>query len=272
MHADGLSFFAIFVILLMLITIPGVIMGWVAAGRIRRSEGKLYGMRFAAFAALFVPIIIIFILPLAVCFLVLRLSTFSLGFEEDYALLFTIPIFATGLILSYKFSQALYFGVTKGESILRGFIRRLNWLTLGALAVLWIGFGVVMYLQQPKPIGNVITSQSTNGAFRVDASTWHRMRIFGSDELCYRFEIVDHRSSEDRAWEIPVKSLPTWNDGSSPPNYGFAENGTIHWEADNSEVVFRMDGSDVFTIATNPIRIPPGAHVAGTGEIRLVKP
>ena len=62
MHAHGLSFFAIFIILLMLITIPGVIMGWVAAGRIRRSEGKLYGMRFAAFAALFVPIIIIFIL------------------------------------------------------------------------------------------------------------------------------------------------------------------------------------------------------------------
>ncbi len=140
------------------------------------------------------------------------------------------------------------------------------------LAFLWLGCGTAMYLQRPTPMGNIMNSPSTGGDFIVEASTWHRMRIFGSDELYYRFEIVDQRSGENRAWEIPVKSLPKWKDGSSPSNYGFAENGTIHWEVDNSEVVFRMDGSDVFTIATDPIRIPPGAHVAGTGEIRLVKP
>jgi hypothetical protein len=272
MHADGLSLFAIFFILLMLITIPGVIMGWVAAGRIRRSEGKLYGMRFAAFAALFYPILLLFAVLFILCAFVFRFSTFSYNLNNEAALLILAPLITTGLIVWFKFSQALYHGVTKGEPIPIGFRNRLKIRTAAIITILWLGCGTAMYLQRPKPMGNVMNSQSPGGEFIVEASTWHRMRIFGSDELSYRFEIVDQRSSEDRAWEIPVKSLPTWNDGSSPPNYGFAENGTIHWEADNSEVVFRMDGSDVFTIATNPIRIPPGSHVAGTGEIRLVKP
>jgi hypothetical protein len=270
MHANGLSFFAIFIFLLILITIPGVIMGWVAAGRIRRSEGKLYGMGFAAFAALFFPILILIAIPLILSVMVIRITTYPFGVET--AVLGVIPVVATGLILVSKLSQAMYRGVTKGESILSGFRNRLKIRTAAILAILWLGCGTAMYLQRPKPMGNIMNSQSTGGDFIVEASTWHRMRIFGSDELCYRFEIVDQRSGENRAWEIPVKSLPKWKDGSSPSNYGFAENGTIHWEVDNSEVVFRMDGSDVFTIATNPIRIPPGAHVAGTGEIRLVKP
>jgi hypothetical protein len=270
MNPNGLSFFAILIFLMILITIPGVIMGWVAAGRIRRSEGKLYGMRFAAFAALFFPILAVFILPFAIIFLAFTFLSLNQVFDRSHAILFATPILAIGLILGYKFSQSLYFGVTRGEPILAGFRRRLNSLTLGVLAVLLVAFGSVMYIQRPKPVGNVMASQSTGGAFKVEASTWHRRWIFRSDELCYRFEIVDQRSGGNRAWEIPVKSLPKWSDNSSPSNDQFGENGSIHWKADNSEVVFKMDESDVFTIATDPIRIPPGAHVAGTGEIRVI--
>jgi hypothetical protein len=227
-------------------------------------------MGFAAFAALFFPIHILITIPLILSVIVIRITAYPFGLET--AVLGVIPIATTGLILVFKFSQAMYRGVSKGEPILRGFRQRLKFRTVAAISILWMGCGTAMYLQRPKPVGNVIASQSTGGAFKVEASTWHRMRILGSDELCYRFEIVDQRSGENRAWEIPVKSLPKWSDGSSPSNYEFSENGTIHWDADNNKVVFKMDETEVFSIATNPIRIPPAANVAGTGEIRLVKP
>ncbi len=46
------SWFALLILFIPLFLLPGTILGWVAAARIRQSDGQLYGMRLAAIGAL----------------------------------------------------------------------------------------------------------------------------------------------------------------------------------------------------------------------------
>lgn len=136
-----MAIFPILLLLVILITIPGIVMGWIAAGRIRRSDGKLYGMGFAAFAALFYPILLLFAIPFIVCAILIRFAAFNDRLDEETALIMIFPVIITGLIFSFKFARSLYRSVTEGEPIIAGVLPQLNRMTVIIVILIWLCFG-----------------------------------------------------------------------------------------------------------------------------------
>ncbi|MGJ8640623.1 MAG: hypothetical protein ACSHYA_14635 [Opitutaceae bacterium] len=121
----SVSILAIFLPLFLFLMLPATIMGWVATTRIRRSDGALYGMGFAASSALFLPYILLLIVPVIAAALVGRFMIIGMV-EAPHA---RLAAFASLLILwvfSFRLGQSLFGHVARGESIWSGFKKRMN--------------------------------------------------------------------------------------------------------------------------------------------------
>lgn len=239
----GLNVLFLFVIVLMLI--PATICGWVAASRIKRSEGKLYGLRLAAFAGLFFPGVVLFLIPVVCTTLVIRLSMIS---DKEPSVILGVAVFITFAFLCVKVFSGLWRKILGKGRIRQTFGLKKNKYGFGFLVILWIVTGVLLFVQRPRQEGKVSSAESLNFSYQAEASTWRQMHIFGRDRLTYRFTLEGKGGSIQEEWEIPVPFSKT------KPEYVFSERGIIQWRQDSSLVFFMVDGRKVFQIETKPLR------------------
>ncbi|MEP4079733.1 hypothetical protein [Haloferula sp.] len=260
----------VILIVLLLTLIPGTILGWVAAMRILQSEGRLYGLRLAALAGLFFPAILLILIPIASLFMILRIGALSTGMLADDAVLIGAFVFGTVALLCVKIFQGLLRRILGKGRFRDSFGFKKNRLLLVALVLIWACLGTALYLQRPRIKGQMISSESSDRMFHVTASTWHRMRIFGSDELFYRFNVQGRGGSVHRRWEIPVPTSELSENYLAAPisDYYFDSRGSIHWSDGNSEVLFKVDGIEVFRAKLDelPGWIPSATADAGNAS------
>ncbi|MGJ8723570.1 MAG: hypothetical protein ACSHYB_03345 [Roseibacillus sp.] len=241
-----MPFFSFFFIFLILLILPGIVMGWIAAGNIRRSDGELYGMRLAVFAALFVPGLLLLALPVIAFAIVLRFCSFSLSMGDGDAMLWAGPAFVTTLFLSLKVFQGCLAHLLGKDSFRQLFGLKKNRWVLSFLVLMWGALGIIFFLQRPLLDGKVSQAESPNRMFIAKGSTWRRMRIFGKDETSYRFEIVGQGERYHQRWEAPIPVARLATDYVNVPNVNFGEKGTIHWDEEGRNVQFRVNGQEVF--------------------------
>jgi len=133
-----LNYFLLFFLLLVLVAVvPGTVMGWIAAKRIRESQGALHGMGFAALAALPLPMLLALVVILLVLTFLFRWCVIH-GQSDLTEVLIFVPVLTTGLILWIKWFRALLEHLTEGEPIIAGFISRLNRVTVITLILVWL--------------------------------------------------------------------------------------------------------------------------------------
>jgi serine/threonine protein kinase len=246
----GVAWSVLTVILgLFLLLVPGAICGMIAASQIRNSEGQLRGMGFAKFAVIF-PLVIF---GLSLVTLSIRLTTSLLFLENAFADKTTLLIVG---ILAAITSLTIFFAVLgKCSRGLSGTPKpprsKTKWLFCGTLLTLWIGAGILVWIQRPYAVHPALSSKSPDQQYSVLAFTDLRMRVFGGDVLSYRFKIQGKGGSLNRDWEIrvPVDRLAT--DYLAAPNtdYYFADKGRIQWAPDSKSVKFFFKDILVFSLA-----------------------
>lgn len=263
MHAPSFAFFGLILILLLLI--PGTILGWVAAGRIRRSEGQLYGLRLAVFAGMFFPTVLLLVLPFATTAIMVRVSVFSLSLSKIDGVLLAALVFASSAFLSVRIFQASLRGILGKRKNRELFRWKKNRVPLIVIALLWIGIGVLFFLQRPRQIDELVTSESKDQMYQAKASTWHQMQAFGSDRVFYRFKIRGKGGAVNQSWDISVPTAELAKDYLTSPisDYWFEENGSIRWGEANSKVEFIVSGVVVFQASLDQPQ--NGARISSSG-------
>jgi hypothetical protein len=137
-------------------SVPGCILGWIAAARIRASQGRLRGMGFAIFAAM-VPVVL---LTTAILFgagaLVFHLflgKQMHIGNQlvfDKFTLNLTVTVIClTGLAL-LSLILGFCFRYLRGTPASPHRRRRL--VVASALAILWIGLGVLLWFERPRQV------------------------------------------------------------------------------------------------------------------------
>lgn len=139
------------IILVPLFLVPGTILGWVAAGRILQSEGRLYGLRLAASAALALPAVIALTVPLIASALVIRIGSFtSLG--NDSAMWLGIALAVSLLLLSFRLLHGCYRKLVGKGTIGESFQFRTMRATLIVLAIVWCVAVTLAILNRPEVV------------------------------------------------------------------------------------------------------------------------
>lgn len=253
---------ALFLILLLLV--PGTILGWVAAGQIRRSEGQFYGLRLAAFAGMFFPALLLLVLPLVLTALLARLTAVASAFATFDAVLLVVFLFASLSFPCYRIFQVGLRRILGKENVRELFSLKRNRVPLLVLAILWIGAGSLALFQRPRQVDKAVTSTSSDQIFVAKGSTWEQRQVLGSQRVFYRFEVLVHDGAV-RAWrDIPIPtSLLESNDPADPESdYVFEDKGSIRWNESQSTVEFLVDEMVVFKTPLNHLLVGvPGASV-----------
>lgn len=129
----------------------------------------------------------------------------------------------------------------------RRFMRR-----CGVSLVVLIGFVVLgaiagAWLQRPLPLGQVISSTSPDDMLNVTAQTIRAMRIFGGDEVFFRFRVQGYAGALFERWDVPVPFQQLAEDFIllSLDSIQFDPHGSIVWSDDNHRVSFRVNGVEV---------------------------
>lgn len=245
--------FALFLVFFVVMLVFGTILGWVAAGRIRRSEGQLYGLRLAAFAGLFFPALLALITPLVVATAVAR----SLSATTQAS----GPFLAIAALVSLAFVSVRLFQAARRNILGKGEIRELfgrkkNRVPLILISLLWIGVGCVIFLQRPRQVDEVVKSESENQLYQATASTWEQRQVFGAKRAFYRFEIAGRGGTVNRSWDvlIPTAELAKSHSASPIAHYWFEKEGSIQWHEPNREVEFIVDGVVVFEASLSSLQ------------------
>lgn len=145
-------------------SVPGCILGWIAAGRIRASQGRLRGMGFATFAAM-VPVVLLTTAILAGAgAMVLHIflgKHMDIGnqlvFDKITLILIVTAICLTGLAL-LGLILGFCFRYLRGTPAAPRRRRRL--VVASALAILWIALGVLLWLQRPRQVDACLSSST----------------------------------------------------------------------------------------------------------------
>lgn len=258
----------IFVVLLLSLLIPGTILGWVAAARIRHSGGKLYGLRLAAVAAMLVPSLLLALIPVASSIILLRIAAFKPKPEliAGSSELLSIGFFLTLSLISIRIFHGLLrkvLGKGRGRDAFR---LKTNRLPLIALGVCWILLGTLIYLQRPRHVDKMVSADSSDKLFAATGTTWSQMRIFGSDKLYYKFNLQGRGGTINQTWRVAVPTSKLAKDYLSSPssNYYFSKHGAIEWSTDNAVVRFIVDGIEVFATTVEGRVDPPKPTVSGS--------
>lgn len=239
-------------IILILIIIPliiGTLLSWIAAARIRTSEGKLYGLRLAAISGMILPTLVFILMPFAFTAILIRIQSHTLSFPWHDVTFLVAGVFITFAFLSIKLFQGCRRRILGIGTFRERFALKKNRIVIGFLALLWIGLGSLTYLQRPQKLDDDTTSKSPDGEFSARASTWHSRRIFISDLTTYRFEIIDRDGNPKSVRQIPVAMTghsQNITDFSESSEYWFSKIGAIAWETDSSEAYFLVNGSEFF--------------------------
>ncbi|MGJ8642291.1 MAG: hypothetical protein ACSHX9_02690 [Luteolibacter sp.] len=229
--------------------LPATIMGWIAAGRIRNSEGRLYGLPLAAFAALFVPVLMLVVISTIPALVVVRLAAVTYETDRLTATLVAFVLFATCLIFTIKLSQSLYCRVTKGEPIWKNCRGRFNLITIGLIAALWWGAGILIYVQRPQAIGEEKVVRSPDGELIATGSAWHQYRVFSDDKTHYQFQV---RQKEGGLYKNHTfRILPTSVPVKELEEYDFGKNGVIRWSDDSAAVSFLLEDLELYSVELN---------------------
>lgn len=264
----GNPFAMSFFILAFLFVFPGTVLGWIAARRIRESEGQLYGLRLAVVAAMVFPSLLLVALPLVACALVLRFGSVSLDFAKEDALVLMVVVFATLALFSVKIFQSCL-RVLFGKGGIRELLSfRKNWLIWVVLILLWVGMGAILFVQRPRQIDGLSGSESSDEIYSVSASTWSRMRIFGSDRFFYRFELQGRGGTVHEVWDVPVPTAKLAKDYLSSPisEYFFESKGSIQWKDNYRKVGFMVSGVEVFEVSLDDLERGQSGVAISTGN------
>lgn len=223
--STGIAFGPIVLLLLILILIPGTILGWVAAARIRRSEGKLYGLRIAAFAAMFVPTLLLILIPVMAFAVAMRIGVFSSSLQEEDSMILGAVLFATFALLSVKVFQGCLRHLRGKGTFRETFGLKRNRLLLIALALIWlvIGglFGARLIYNEPPPKPplepQLEFEDSNNGlSFRPE----HKMKVSSAEARSRTlFLDLDQRELKEATSGIHAIAKGRFDrSASKPPN------------------------------------------------------
>jgi serine/threonine protein kinase len=211
-----------------LFSVPGGILGWIAAGRIRASEGQVRGMGFAIFAAMTPVVVITSVVSFGASALLLHLIAGEPHPDKITLVLSGIVVALTALGLLILILGACFRYLRGTPAPPRQKRRRFVALTL---LVLWIALGGLFFLQRPRQVDSWLSSVSDDEQYSAKASTWHRMRVFSGDHLTYRFVVQGKGGSLVMEREIPVPVNVLAKDYLVPPNKDlyFGNKGNIRW-------------------------------------------
>ena len=235
-----LSFFALFLFFALGVAVIATTLGWIAVVRIRKSEGKLYGYRLAAFSALFFPTVL-FLLMTSL------LSVFAMRLE----LIFGLVVLFTLLTLCVKLFRALLRKVRGQEGAQEILGWKKNRFLYVGLAVLLVMSGTLLFLQQPREMGRSLVSESQDGKYEAEVTTWKRMRVFGADEVTYHFLLQDFGDEYDEPYIFEESSHSLAPLRKKPL---FSDKGQIVWKDVSEAAVFYWAGKEVYRIETEPVK------------------
>ena len=125
------TFFALILLFVLILSILASILGWIAAARIRKSDGKLSGFRLAAFSALCLPTLLLLLISVL-------LSVLAMRFE----LVLGLAVLLTLLPLSVRCFQFLLRSV-RGEKGGPVFAWANNRYLYSGLIFLWMVGGIL---------------------------------------------------------------------------------------------------------------------------------
>ena len=213
-----------------LFSVPGGILGGIAAGRIRSSQGQLRGMGFAVFAAMTPVVVVTSVVLFGASALLFHLIT---GAGEPHPDKITLVL--SGIVVALTVLGLLILILGACFRYLRGTPapprqKRRRFVAL-TLLVLWIALGGLFWLQRPRLVDSWLSSVSDDEQYSAKASTWHRMRVFDGDHLTYRFVVRGKGGSIIEKREIPVPVNMLAKDYLVPPNKDlyFGDKGNIRW-------------------------------------------
>ncbi|MFT5468003.1 MAG: serine/threonine protein kinase [Verrucomicrobiales bacterium] len=235
-------------LLLLLFPIPGGILGWIAAGKIRASEGQLKGMGFAIFAAIpTVALLAIALLSAAAGGLVgLVFFLDPLGPDQLTLSISGTVVTLTGLAVLWMILGTCYRRL-KGKPAPTRRLRR--WLTASILIILWIAIGALFWLQRPQQLDSWLSLDSDDQQHLAMGSTWRRTAVFGDDRLTFRFVVQGKGGTIQEKREIPVPVDQLAKDYRVAPasDYFFGDKGNIQWS--ESSVEFQIEDLTLHKIA-----------------------
>ncbi len=261
------------------------ILGWVAVSQIRRSAGQLYGWGLALFDGLWFPLLLLnFVVGYPwYCFLGFLCGKFDAS-HTWYSEL-----------LAYSIPGVLFFDYYLVRGILRVLSNQPNdnrpmaaavatatrqksephqhWGLIAAVtttALLVGGVASIQWTQRPRQWGTILISDSPDGRYTALASTFHAMRIFGSDSLYYRFIVQGLGGSVFEKWDVPIptEKLSTNHLAMPVDELVFNSNsGHIQWSADSERVSFSLRGIEVFAYNTATHSASPSVQTQKSGRV-----
>lgn len=232
------------------------LLGWISVSQIRHSAGKLYGPGLAVFDGLLFPLLA---LDAALWFGVGNLwppnpprYTFGAFLVEHQAILPLLTLFAC-VAVDFLIIRRIWRAVNGPKAGPRS-LNRLGWKPMVATVVVVGGSAFVFWSQQPRPVGEGVSSESPDGQYIASASTWHAMRIAGSDAFFYRFNVQGRGGGvfEKREIPVPISKLTTNYLAQPFVYYDFGKHGLIDWTAGGRRVSFSVRGVEVFTYDVKP--------------------
>lgn len=240
--------------LLMFLGISGTatILGWVAAAKIRKSDGQLHGMGFALAGGLPLPGLL-FLVTIGV----------AAYFAIIYELWLGIALLLTLLFLGYKFMHILFRSMRGTKSALGIFAGKINMFLITALVGIWALAGALTYYQRPQVLEKATRSTSPSGIHVVSVVTWRRDILFSPDKVGYTFTISDNGGDTIKTWQVDAPNLLE-KATTSEADFHFSKQGTIKWaegksplskvaNKDNETAYFNINEYSLFTIDTSPI-------------------
>lgn len=153
--------------LFLFLMLPATIMGWIAATKIRRSDGALYGMGFAAPSALFVPYLLLLILPIIAATLIGRFMIVDIT-EAPHARIATFASLFILWVFSFRLGQSLFDRLTKGESIWQGFKKRMNHVTFLCILPIIVLYLLLANFSSPKELEPKVSGEEASSSINVD--------------------------------------------------------------------------------------------------------
>lgn len=236
----------LFLPIILVAIIPGTVMGWISARRIRESDGALYGMGFAAIAALPLPMFAAFFLLLLIPIIVLRASSI-LGNSGTDGLLVLIPVLATALILLIKLFGTLLKNLKSGEPIVAGFLSRMNRITVILVVLIWFVFGGLfatgLLKTETPPESSMVAEDSVSRSSGFGFQPEHEMTVSSTQARSRTlFLDLDRRDLKEASSAIHSITKVRFNGAVSKP---------LNTDQKIEEWAARW-GSDLMIIQANP--------------------
>lgn len=250
-NVDGGPLSFVMVLTILLLSIPGGIMGWIAANKIRNSGGQLYGMGAAITAALFpTALLVIGLLIFAIAGVLYLIRESGTAIEPDGTTVvistFLIVVTALAILIQTLVSS---FHHLRGTSLRS---TKPHWIAALVFVVLWCILGALYWIQRPQQLDTWLTSHSEDEHHLAMGSTWYRIHIFDRDHLTFRFVVQGKGGVVLETKEIPVPIEKLAQDYRVAPHseYLFGEKGIIRWETDSVE--FSMNELKLLSLELKP--------------------